>query len=408
MFEPAGPQHPPIQKDPATGLRLSWRALGARIALPFVITRAALIIAGFLALNQLQNTHDRKVWEINPNGDVQVVHLTPPPVNLSSSHHPLVNMFSRWDAQWYLDIAKNGYRFVPTRGTHSSTAFFPLYPVLMAGVSRLMGPKDVSLLISGLLISNVSLLVALIYLGALVRLDFDEDTAARSILYLLVFPATFFFSAVYTESLFLASVLIAFYYARHGKWWLAGLAGAAAALTRPPGVLIFAALALEYLQQHHFRWREIRANVMGLAFIPLALLAHFIYLAFKFGNFWLFVKTEQDWGRPLVGTPQAERVSIGHFAGGDICIALLSLILITMAWRRLRPSYALFATLAFLMPLASGKLLGMGRFCAILFPIYIMLALAGKNSTFDRYWLIVSSSMAVLFMALFAQWRYVG
>ena len=170
---------------------------------------------------------------------------------------------------------------------------------------------------------------------------------------------------------------------------------------------MFAALLFEYLYQRNFRYQAIRADIASLFLVPLALVLHFGYLHWKFGNFWIFLQTEKDWGRAVVGTP-GRLASFAHFSGGDLLIALLALGLIGLAWKRLRPSYGVYAVLAFLMPLASGTLLGMGRFCAIIFPIYIMLALVGKNPTWERNWLVVSSSMAVLFMAMFSQWRYVG
>lgn len=378
-----------------------------RIAVPFVLTRAILLTAGFLALTQMPRSHDEKRWEVSPDGQIHSVHLSREATALSVGRYWAVNIFSRWDAGWYLDIAKHGYHYKPGHGLHANTAFFPLYPALMAAGSKLLGQRDVSILLAGILISNISLLVALAYLRALVRLDFSEEIASRSALYVLVFPSTLFFSAAYTESLFLAAVIIAFYCARRGRWLLAGLVGAAATLTRAPGVLIFAALALEYLQQRSFRWREVRADLVALALIPLALVLHFGYLGWKFGNFWIFLQTEKDWGRPLIGAP-GRFASFAHFAGGDLFVTLLALVSIAVAWRRLRPSYALYATLAFLMPLASGSLLGMGRFCVVIFPLYIVLAMAGGNATFDRYWLILSSALAVLFMTLFSQWHFVG
>jgi len=385
----------------------SLRTFALRIAAPFVFTRAILLIVGFLALTQMPINHDSKVWEVGPNGEIRQVYLSRGATALSGGRYWAVNIFSRWDAEWYLDVAKHGYHYKLGRGLHANTAFFPLYPALMAAGSKLLGQSDVSILLAGILISNISLLVALAYLMALVRLDFSEEIASRSALYVLVFPSTLFFSAVYTESLFLAAVIIAFYFARRDRWLLAGLAGAAATLTRPPGILIFVALTLEYLQQRNFRWQEVRGDLGALILIPLALFLHFRYLQWKVGSFWIFLQTEKDWGRPLVGAP-GRFASFAHFAGGDLFVALLALISIVVAWRRLRPSYALYATLAFLMPLASGSLLGMGRFCVVIFPLYIVLAMAGRNATFDRYWLIVSSALAVLFMTLFSQWHFVG
>jgi len=383
--------------------RLAWRTFAPRIAAPFVLTRTVLLIAGFLALTQLGTTRDMKVSEIGPDGEVRTVGLSRSPTALSADRYWVVNVFSRRDAEWYLGIAKHGYHFEP--GLQSNTAFFPLYPALMWAGSKLLGNSDVTILLVGFVISNVSLLVALGYLIALVRLDFDEDVAGRAVLYVLIFPTTVFFSAVYSESLFFATIVIAFYYARRGRWLGAGLAGAAATLTRPPGFLIFAALALEYLYQRNFRWREIRPDVAALALIPLALTLHFGYLYWRFGNFLLFLESQKAWGR-LGGMPVAG--SFARSAAGDLFLAALAVVSIAVAWRWLRPSYGLYATLAFLEPLASGTSYSMGRFCTTIFPIYIVLAMAGRNPAFDRYWVIVSSALAVLFMALFSQGHYVG
>ncbi len=333
------------------------------IAMPFVVTRALLLVAGFLALTQSPRTHDEKRWEIAPDGQIRSIHLAREATALSADRYWPVNIFSRWDGGWYLDIVKHGYHFKPNHGLHANTAFFPLYPALMRAASTLFGRSDASILLAGLLISNLSLLVALAYLTALVRLDFSEEIASRSVLYLLAFPTTLFFSAVYTESLFLV--------------------------------------------QRIFQWRKVRADLATLALIPAALALHFAYLGRRFGNFWLFLQTEKDWGRPLIGAP-GRFASFAHFAGGDLFVALLTLISIIVAWRRLQPSYALYATLVFLMPLASGSLLGMGRFCLVVFFLFIVLAIAGENDTFHRYWLILSSALAVLFMVLFSQWHFVG
>jgi hypothetical protein len=380
---------------------LAWHTFASRIAAPFVLTRTALLIAGFLALTQLGTIHDMKVWEIGPAGEVRTVDLSRSPTALSAGRYWVVNVFSRRDAGWYLGIAKHGYHFEP--GLKSNTAFFPLYPALMWAGSELLGHSDVAILLVGIVISNLSLLVALVYLDALVRLDFDKEVAGRTVLYVLVFPATVFFSAVYSESLFFATIVIAFYHARRGRWLRAGLTGAAATLTRPPGFLIFAALAFEYLYQRNFRWREIRPDVTALALIPLALTFHFGYLYWRFGDFLLFLKSQEAWGR--LGTTWSTMAPFAHFGAGDISLALLGVVSIVAAWRWLRPSYGLYASLAFLAPLASGTLYSMGRFCAAIFPIYIVLAMAGRKPAFDRYWLIASSALAVLFMALFSLWQ---
>jgi hypothetical protein len=207
--------------------------------------------------------------------------------------------------------------------------------------------------------------------------------------------------------MFLAAIVSSFYYARRRKWLVAGLAGAIATLTRPTGFLIFAALALEYLYQRNFRLREIRADVGALCLVPLALTLYFGYLHRKFGSFFLFLQSQHAWGRSMVGTG-GWLESFARPEAGDLFVVILTMVSIAVAWHRLRPSYVLYATLAFLTPLASGATLSMARFCSVIFPIYIVLAMAGRNPEFDRCWLITSTALSVFFMALFSQWHYAG
>src|SRR5262249_20931745 len=109
--------------------------------------------------------------------------------------------------------------------------------------------------LAGVLISHVAFLIALIFLYLLARDEFDHPTAARTVLYLAAAPAAVFFSAVYTESLFLLLVVITFYCARHRQWVAAALAGGIAAATRNTGVVLAAVVALEGLHQQGVRWR---------------------------------------------------------------------------------------------------------------------------------------------------------
>src|SRR5207237_9491846 len=94
------------------------------------------------------------------------------------------------------------------------------------------------------------------------RLDFDRRTAARVVLYVCIVPTTLFLSAGYSDSLFLGLAVSAFYYARAGRWIIVGILAAAAALCRPPGVLLVAPLAFEYLSQKEFQWQQVKADCL--------------------------------------------------------------------------------------------------------------------------------------------------
>src|SRR4029079_17396274 len=68
------------------------------------------------------------------------------------------NMWWRWEAGCYVEIARDGYRYEP--GVPSNAAFFPLYPLLIRAVHALLllPENDYWWLIIAIAISNVALL----------------------------------------------------------------------------------------------------------------------------------------------------------------------------------------------------------------------------------------------------------
>jgi Gpi18-like mannosyltransferase len=189
----------------------------------FVALRIGLFILGFLAAT----TFPARTIVTAPDWPQQPV---------SPGLANIVTSFERQDATWYLQIAATGYK--PTDG---SAAFFPLYPMTIRAVSTALGGHPLG---ASLLISNGALLAAIILLYFLTASELSESEAKRTILYLMVFPAAFFYFAPYSESLFLLCIVASFWGARRKKWAVAGLAGMLAALTRSVGVFLVPALAV--------------------------------------------------------------------------------------------------------------------------------------------------------------------
>ena len=185
------------------------------------------------------------------------------PANLTGWVQNLVEPFRSWDGLWYTSIADQGYGSFAT----ANPAYWPLYPWLMEGGARLTG---MPLEVVGWLLSNVFFVVALGFVYALVRLDFPERIARITLWVLALFPMALFFSAVYTESLFLMLAASALYFARTRTWVLAGILGLLAALTRSNGVMLLLPFAVLYVQQ--YGWAPRRWLTTGLASAALALL----------------------------------------------------------------------------------------------------------------------------------------
>ena len=390
--------------------RRSW--IVRDLLVPFIATRVMLTLIACLAMLLLHERADNpSPWELKRDGNVGAV-----AGHVSASAYPVLNAWARWDAGWYMQIAKNGYTFIA--GQQSSTAFFPLYPLLMRAVHVVVpGSSDASYILCGLIVANAALLIGLYFLTKLVQLDFGQRVASRTVLMVLIFPTTLFFSAVYTESLFLATTVASFYYARVNRWWLAGALAGCSALTRSPGVLLGLPLLIEYLAQRKFRLREIRADVLALGFIPAALALHIAYLGWAFDNPLAIQDAQSAWGRPSglswpwVGYVDYFNNPAVHSGGNSLINVLFALAFVGLsivALVRVRLSYGIFALSCYALVTAWGNLGSVPRYILSAFPIFMVLALAERNWIFRNIYRPVALGLAAFTMALFACWRWVA
>jgi hypothetical protein len=183
---------------------------------------------------------------------------------------------ARWDAVWYLTIARFGYRPDLGLATASRTAFFPLYPLLLRGLSESAVPP----IAAGVALSTAAFAAALYGIHRLCTLELggietpahpagapaggegdaaggdveaarvrgDSAGIARTAVFVTAFaPMAFYFSAVYSESLYLALSVGLFLCARRGWWGWAGVLGAAACATRSAGLVLVVPMVLLYL-----------------------------------------------------------------------------------------------------------------------------------------------------------------
>ena len=329
----------------------------------------------------------------------------------NSAHGVALNVWGRWDAQHYVQIATQGYH-------GADIAFFPLYPFLIRIVGNLLGDH----LVAGLLISNVAFLAALAYLYALVKLEYgDENIAYHAIFYIAIFPTAIFFSAVYTESLFLAVTVASVYYARHGNFITSGVFGALASATRPEGILILVPLAYEVWQA----WRQRRGTtlvrgVIGLAAVPAGLFAYMLYLFALVGDPLYFQKVQINWNRHLAGPwvafyrtfkdiaahPLASSTAVNHYI--ELGFTLIFLALLVVAFRQLRPSYAWYFLVSLLVPMSTSSLMSMPRFELVVFPAFMLLAVWGQRPVINSAIVSLSLPMLGLFTVLYADWYWLA
>jgi hypothetical protein len=203
-----------------------------------------------------------------------------------------------WDADWYLRAA-DGYQKAIPKGTgnaaQSDIAFFPLYPLLIRGFSKVTGFSPA---ISGLLIATVAGGLASIALWLLARRVADQKVANRTVALFAFFPGAYALSTVYSEGLFVllcAGCLLALI---NQRWLLAGLLAAAGTATRPNGLILAVCCAMAAFQAIKIR-RDFK-SLIAPALAPLGALAFFVYLAVHTGDrlAWFHAQSA-GWGQKI-------------------------------------------------------------------------------------------------------------
>lgn len=400
----------PIDKAASNSRLVLWweanRLALAEACVVFVGTRVALSLVAALAVAMLpeqQGQHD-------------VFHRSPV---------SWLDVWARWDSEYYLDIAQHGYGLRP-----ELIAFFPLYPLLISAFAPALGYDYV---LSGIVVSNLAYFVALVYLFKLAARELDEQAASRAILYLGLYPMALFLLAVYTEALFLAVTVAAVHHARRGEWAAAGFAALLAGITRPNGAVIAVPLAYEAWRQLEGslqgRWPAFSRTLIGRALAvvaaPFSVFAWGVYLARLGGDPLAFVRrlNESPWERTPSPPWATLTAAIQNLANpelsplaravntADLAAAILLIGACILAWRYLPRVYALYLVAATLLLLSSTvtrwPLQSLPRYTVVLFPCFLLLGQLGANRHWHRLILIVSAPLLGLYTALFATWYWV-
>lgn len=296
----------------------------------------------------------------------------------------LLGVWNRWDAPHLLEIAQFGYG---PPADPARIVLFPLYPFLIRAVALVM-----PLLAAAMLISLVATIVAAIGLQRLVRLDGPEPLARWSIAAMLVFPTAYAFVAPYTEALFLACAVWAFVAVRRGNMALAGILGAAAALTRIQGVFLVPALGLEYLMVR----RRLDRDVI---WILAASLGFVVYLAVNlatFGDAFRFVSIQEStfvvhnqmpwltlqelWTGATSGQPSESWVTI-YLAPLASMILLAVVTVWALVSKHSRPSYALYTAISLVAFASLSWPISVPRYMLGVFPVFIALGSLYRSPT---------------------------
>jgi hypothetical protein len=325
----------------------------------------------------------------------------------------LAQAFAAWDSGWYFEIARRGY-FVNADG-QNAIAFFPLYPLLMRALAWPFGGTERALWAAGIVLSYACLFLGLAVLHRLTATRFgDRETARRTVLYVAAFPFAFFFTMVYTESLFLFLSVSAVFAATASRWGLAGALGFLVALTRPNGVLIAVPLGLLALGGRP-RPLELLRRALAVALVPAGLALHSAHAWRLTGDPLGWLRAQDAWGYSLGHRPWVELMKVldglekhgayGYFLSDPLApyyflhgmVALAVVALVPTIFLRLGLALGAYVALTLYIPLTGNALEGIGRYTATLFPVFMLLGSATSKRVHEA--LLVAGALVLSLLA---------
>jgi Gpi18-like mannosyltransferase len=328
----------------------------------------------------------------------------------------------RFDANWYLTVAQNGYIFKESE--RSNIVFFPLYPLLIRFTGFFTGGN---LALSGMIISTLFALLSCWLLFLFAKKEYDEQTAWRSIFFFLAFPVSFFLISIYTESLFIFLSLAAFLCARYKKWILATLCVALLTATRVTGLALLPALALEYATQQgyslHALWRK---KTFLFLLMPLGFFLFLGYQWITFGDPLLFLNGQNAWQRNASFSPASIVSKFHQYISEfslvaqtdnpqplatrwiDVVFFIFFITGIILSFIKTSAPLTLFSVGLLAIPLLSGSLLSMSRYMFVAFPIFLALGRAIKHPQTLFAVLFFFILFLSLFTSLFIQFYWIA
>ncbi len=322
-----------------------------------------------------------------------------------ATRRSIIQFLVGWDSRWYLMIAHYGYVHVVPPG-HGNSAqcdlgFFPLIPLAIRGVHGLTG---LGFTVSGLVTSSLFSLLGAVAVWWMVRDVDDAHAANRATALIMLSPAAFVLSMVYSEGAIIFFVSCSILALRR-QWWLTGgLFAALATVCDPVGVAAVAPCviaALIAIRRAH-QWRALVAPLVA----PLGVLTFFGYLWAHTGSpFTWFHAQRVGWQRGHLGTGVVQSVlqTIAHgFANLNPPVKVASLVLVIgllIVWFRNRPPHTWTAYVVGVLVLGSlSPIVGVSpRLLLRAFPLF---AIAGAR--LPRQWFEVMLGLSIVSMAALA------
>lgn len=311
----------------------------------------------------------------------------------------------RWDGTWFERVATDGYPSVLPIGPDgkiesNTTAFFPLFPLLVKGLTTVGLPFWLGSMIINLVASSAAVLL-IVLVGAHYL---DRHAAQLLGCVWTTFPLSAVLTTAYSEAVFTLVGAASLLFLLRRNWILAGLAAALAGTARPPGIVFAGAVGLGALVAIAQR-REWR-SLIGAAIAPLGFVGVILGTGLYAGQLDAWAATERDgwhleltygagwlkWFDLSASTP----VGYLHLLTATFVFALLILTLVAIILRPPLPIIGLLAVGAFVACAYDG--VGMNaapRIMMSMFPIFAPLAILLARCPTGVRWTVLGMGAVV-------------
>ena len=321
----------------------------------------------------------------------------------------LDKMIQSTDARWYIELAKQWYAMTEN-GQHYFVVYFPLYPLLIKYIMC----YGFNPLISSYIVSILSFSGGLTYLYYLTKIDFGDRVAILTIIFISIFPVSFFFGAPMTESVFLLTSAGCLYHIRTHKWLYAGIFGILASMTRSLGIILVGIALIELILFYWPNKKEIIKKSVYLLLYPIGL-SIYLYINYKYtGDAFKFVyyqRTHWSTHAQAFWTTFIYQIKAIKFSTADlvnralhihipnIIAMLFALFTIIYGAIKKSPLYLLIYAITYsIMAYAMSWLLSGSRYTLLCLPLFIYLA---KFADKSKARFVVISTISIILLVVY-------
>jgi len=342
-----------------------------------------LFVTWFLLLN-LINKLSSQVFLDNTSYEL--------PKNIKLSHRYWIVPWLNFDGRNYLEVVVNGYQSKAQK--NDLRVFFPFFPLLITILSL---NKIINPIIVGLTISLTSFLLSLFIFNKLMIQDrISKDKRLKTVILLLLFPASFYFAAYYTESLFLFLTLLVFYFLNNKKFLLASIYTAIATATRLVGLTLIPIVFWEAYRTY----RKTKKFPLSIIITPFGFIFYSFYMQITTGNAFSVVTQHKEWSRNInifgvfialkeglqkvifKSSLSQNNLIIYSIETIEFIFAIFLILILLFSFKKIKFSYWLYLLLSSIFIFSSNVLISIPRLIIPMFPIFIYLSQVISKKTF--------------------------